>query len=125
MKNSDYLPKLGLYLCVAIVIFVVAYVAIVKFPPVRNSKAEVVSSPPPARYTNIDLPPGTKLVNAGVTSSGASNLFWYVVRPMREGEVPETHKIIKFYMTGEIQSGRSKFYLVEHDVKGNTGQSAP
>lgn len=99
--------------------------AITRLSSENISKAEAVSSPPTARYTNIDLPPGTKLVNAGVTSSGASNLFWYVVRPMREDEVPETHKIIKFYMTGEIQSGMSKFYLVEHDVKGNTGQSVP
>ncbi|MFH1183018.1 MAG: hypothetical protein V1690_02020 [Candidatus Moraniibacteriota bacterium] len=49
--------------------------------------------------SSIDLPKGQKLV---IATWKESNL-WYLVRPMRLGEVPETHEFVESSLVGVLQ----------------------
>lgn len=40
----------------------------------------------------VELPPNEKLVTVTWKTTDGSHSFWYLTRPMRTGEVPETYK---------------------------------
>ena len=56
----------------------------------------------------VDLKPGQKLV----TATWKEQALWYLTRPMREGEVPETHEFIESSALG-IYEGK----VILHESK--------
>jgi hypothetical protein len=58
----------------------------------------------------VNLPPGQKLV----TATWKDDEFWYLARPMRLGEVPETSTFQEKSSAGLVEG---KVILIEHSLK--------